>query len=236
MGKKGTRGRGVIAIALFQQAKALERWAAAQERIAASNERLRDQAEQALELQRRDVTMRTEELPVFRERMVELDELLTTLRTAIESPVPVFKPASPSRDLFTTTYLQADRGALFFGAGGAIKPHVIQARKSARILAIVSMLPFVVETDRGPMTGVAGDYIVTNHPDDDPGSDLWTISAERFESTYRVVSPICGQSMPIAIDWPLNIQDVASRLVCTERPGHTTEHLYRYHEAPDADA
>ncbi len=58
-------------------------------------------------------------------------------------------------------------------------------RKKARVLAIRMDTPFVVETDRGPMKGAAGDWLVTNHPDDDPGSDLWSISAERMAATYE---------------------------------------------------
>ena len=40
------------------------------------------------------------------------------------------------------------------------------------------------------MVGHAGDYLVTNHPDDDSGSDLWTISRERLEATYELVDTI----------------------------------------------
>jgi hypothetical protein len=58
-------------------------------------------------------------------------------------------------------------------------------RKKSRVLAIQMHEPFVVETDRGLMKGVAGDWLVTNHPDDDPGSDLWSISAERMAATYE---------------------------------------------------
>ncbi len=58
-------------------------------------------------------------------------------------------------------------------------------RKKARVLAIRMDAPFVVETDRGLMKGAAGDWLVTNHPDDDPGSDLWSISAERMAATYE---------------------------------------------------
>ncbi len=58
-------------------------------------------------------------------------------------------------------------------------------RKTARILAFQSPVPFTVETDRGIMRGEAGDWLVTNHPDDDPGSDLWSISDERMRSTYE---------------------------------------------------
>ena len=61
-------------------------------------------------------------------------------------------------------------------------------RKTARILGMLMTEDFEVETDRGIMQGHAGDWLVTNHPDDDPGSDLWTVSAERVESTF---SP-CG--------------------------------------------
>jgi hypothetical protein len=58
-------------------------------------------------------------------------------------------------------------------------------RKKARILAIRMTEPFTVQTDRGPMTGVPGDWLVTNHPDDDPGSDMWSISDERMRNTYE---------------------------------------------------
>ena len=59
--------------------------------------------------------------------------------------------------------------------------------KRARILAVQQTKAFVVWTDRGPQTGKPGDWLVTNHPDDDPGSDLWSISAERMEATYEHV-------------------------------------------------
>jgi hypothetical protein len=64
---------------------------------------------------------------------------------------------------------------------------VVELAKSARILAVEMHENFTIETDRGVMTGVPGDYVVTNHPDDDPGSDMWSISAERMANTYRVV-------------------------------------------------
>lgn len=60
-------------------------------------------------------------------------------------------------------------------------------RKTARIVAVKMFSPFVVNTDRGPMRGQKGDWLVTNHPDDDPGSDLWTISDERMQATYEEV-------------------------------------------------
>lgn len=85
--------------------------------------------------------------------------------------------SEPSTALFT----QASR-PLFLISG-----NLVVARKSARILAKRMDYPFVVETDRGPMRAEAGDWLVTNHPEDDAGSDLWSISDERFRSTYEVV-------------------------------------------------
>jgi hypothetical protein len=81
-------------------------------------------------------------------------------------------------------FKQTDREMLFSEFSNEV---VSSYRKTARILAIQQDEPFTVETDRGLMTGVAGDWLVTNHPDDDPGSDLWTISAERMASTYEPV-------------------------------------------------
>ena len=60
-------------------------------------------------------------------------------------------------------------------------------RKKARIIAFQMTEPFTVETDRGVMVGQSGDWLVTNDPRDDPGSDLWTISAERMANTYEMV-------------------------------------------------
>jgi len=75
-------------------------------------------------------------------------------------------------------YKQGDRSALL------ADPTATAWKKTARILAVQQDKPFIVYTDRGPMTGAAGDWLVTNHPDDDPGSDLWTVSDERMRSTY----------------------------------------------------
>lgn len=62
-------------------------------------------------------------------------------------------------------------------------------RKRARIVAMRLPYRFRVETDRGWMDGAAGDWLVTNHPDDDPGSDLWSISDARMRATYQPVEP-----------------------------------------------
>ena len=75
-------------------------------------------------------------------------------------------------------YTQDDRDALLRDTNATTH------RKTARILAVQQDAPFMVHTDRGPMSGMPGDYLVTNHPDDDAGSDLWTISAERMANTY----------------------------------------------------
>ena len=58
-------------------------------------------------------------------------------------------------------------------------------RKRARVLAVQIVAPFIVETERGWMHGAAGDYLITNHPDDDESSDIWPVSRERFERTYE---------------------------------------------------
>lgn len=60
-------------------------------------------------------------------------------------------------------------------------------RKTARILAIPMDKPFSVRTEHGVMRGEAGDWLATNHPDDDPGSDLWLISNARMKATYQEV-------------------------------------------------
>lgn len=76
------------------------------------------------------------------------------------------------------TITQADRATILDS------PWQMIARKRARIVAIKMRTAFVVETDRGDMEGAAGDWLVTNHPDDDPGSDIWSISDERMRNTY----------------------------------------------------
>lgn len=98
---------------------------------------------------------------------------------------PVVGP-SPEALRAAAHITQADRDDLV-KAHYAGAPDVLVARKSSRILATRMEKPFVVETDRGPMTGVPGDWLVTNHPDDDAGSDLWSISDERFKATYEVL-------------------------------------------------
>lgn len=80
-----------------------------------------------------------------------------------------------------THYRQADREALLVRYPDA-RPY----RKRSRILARRIFEDFTVETDRGVMQGRAGDWLVTNHPDDDAESDLWSISDERMCSTYEL--------------------------------------------------
>lgn len=77
-----------------------------------------------------------------------------------------------------THFTQADRQKLIDD------PEAQALTKRSRILAIQLLEPFTVETDRGVMTGDVGDWLVTNHPDDDATSDLWSISDERMKATY----------------------------------------------------
>lgn len=80
-----------------------------------------------------------------------------------------------------THVTQADRAVILQAPGARAY------RKTARIVAIRMRAPFTVDTDRGLMEGRPGDFLVTNHPDDDPGSDIWTISRERMLQTYDEV-------------------------------------------------
>ena len=61
-------------------------------------------------------------------------------------------------------------------------------RKRARLIALRMEAPFEVETDQGLISGKAGDWLAMNHPDDDPGSDVWVVSAERMAATYEPVA------------------------------------------------
>lgn len=92
------------------------------------------------------------------------------------------RPLSAGNDS-PVRYTQADRDriiddVLHHGFGGIFRKH-------SRIVAVQENEPFEVETDRGVMRGAAGDWIVTNHPEDDDGSDVWSISNDRMESTYH---------------------------------------------------
>lgn len=73
-----------------------------------------------------------------------------------------------------------DREALIANA-------TITARKTARIVGIVSPGKAVILTDRGPVRVEPGDIIATNHPHDDDTSDVWPISRERYDATYAAV-------------------------------------------------
>jgi hypothetical protein len=75
-------------------------------------------------------------------------------------------------------YTQRDREVLFTSTDART------FTKRSRIVAEQQTTDFTVETDRGVMEGKAGDWLVTNHPDDDPESDLWSISDERMRNTY----------------------------------------------------
>lgn len=87
-------------------------------------------------------------------------------------------------------YTQADRDLIIKAvADGQVRTGTF--RKKSRIIAAQvgaadgSGSDWTVETDRGVMEAKSGDWLVTNHPDDDPGSDIWSISDERMRSTYE---------------------------------------------------
>lgn len=80
----------------------------------------------------------------------------------------------------TLHFNQASRDPLVDGDLG----HAIVIHKKARAVAVRIGEPFDVETSQGTMKGNAGDWLVTNHPDDDPGSDVWVVSRERMDATY----------------------------------------------------
>jgi hypothetical protein len=89
------------------------------------------------------------------------------------------------------TYEQADRVTL--RTNPAARTYV----KRARIIAIQQVHPFKVHTDRGIMTGEPGDWLVTNHPDDDPDSDVWSISDERMQGTYVLATDDVPRTVPL---------------------------------------
>lgn len=85
-------------------------------------------------------------------------------------------------------YTAADRDDLIEDALSSLNdPAAIVAQKTARVIARTILAPFVVDTEHGQMLANAGDYLVTNHPDDDPSSDVWPVSAERFSRSYKEV-------------------------------------------------
>lgn len=84
----------------------------------------------------------------------------------------------------TPTYTSADRAAIIGNRRAVV------AMKAARLVAVRQIDPFVVETAQGTMRGEAGDFLATNHPSDDPGSDVWPVSAERFHATYVPADPV----------------------------------------------
>lgn len=68
----------------------------------------------------------------------------------------------------------------------------IVVRKRARVRAFQVQTHGRIETDRGWLEYAPGDYLAMNHEDDDPGSDAWPVSRERFEATYGSL----GEELP----------------------------------------
>jgi hypothetical protein len=87
--------------------------------------------------------------------------------------------------------------------------------KKARIVAVTVPYPFIVHTDRGPMQGHAGDWLVANHPADDPRSDIWTISDERMQATYILIDQQTGRPGLHSFTTTELVREVIERL----RPG-----------------
>lgn len=86
-------------------------------------------------------------------------------------------------------------------------------KKRARVIAIQVQEDFVVETEHGVMSAHAGDWLVTNHPDDDPSSDVWPVSHERFTESY----------VPAREDKPAVIQRIRDELGVHPDTGEPTE-------------
>jgi hypothetical protein len=57
----------------------------------------------------------------------------------------------------------------------------------AGVLAACVGHPFSVETERGPLTGKSGDYLLKDHKDADTAypQKLWIVDRLLFEATYR---------------------------------------------------
>lgn len=66
-------------------------------------------------------------------------------------------------------------------------PRAKVARKRSRTVVVKIDSPFTVDTEHGNVIANAGDYLATNHPDDDPSSDVWPVSAERFNRSYKEI-------------------------------------------------
>lgn len=79
----------------------------------------------------------------------------------------------------TVTFGPASRASL------VEHPDARFVRKKARTVVRQIDSDFVVHTSQGIVFGRAGDWLATNHPDDDPSSDVWPISNERFVQSYE---------------------------------------------------
>lgn len=106
-----------------------------------------------------------------------------TVTAHAHSTLKVTVGAQPVPAVFGQPYRAVLLRELEYGVDG----RAFLMRKVARIIAVRIDRPFLVETDRGPQAGKPGDWIVTNHPDDDSGSDVWSISDERMRATYEAV-------------------------------------------------
>jgi hypothetical protein len=105
-------------------------------------------------------------------------------------PVPAIRRFTQADRLgvFGAALDEAHRPSAASGYPEPDRSAVVVARKTARVLAIRLPYAFEVATDRGLMVAEKGDWLVTNHPDDDYHSDLWAISNDRWQGTYELVN------------------------------------------------
>lgn len=150
-------------------------------RVAEGLDRLADAEEHRNVLLGEEIAARREDRSVFTNAATQFRRLTTDPSPEqLSRDVAAAGAAARARLAQRAAFLQSDRQYVIEAADGTY-------RKRSRIVAIRMIGPFTVQTDRGLMEGSAGDWLVTNHPDDDPGSDVWSISDERMRSTYEPI-------------------------------------------------
>lgn len=101
------------------------------------------------------------------ERMDQQGDVMAAIKATIEQGDTLF-------------FRQRDRNAKLIES-----PESSVYRKRARVIARRIERPFAVETAHGILHAESGDWLATNHDDDDPSSDIWPISDERMRATYE---------------------------------------------------
>lgn len=108
---------------------------------------------------------------------------MTSSHGSADEPIGVDQPVPGVGRRRFTEAIRQELATLAIGTFPGVEGGVF--RKRARLCAVRQDEAFEVETENGVMTGRAGDWLATNHPDDDLTSDVWVISAERFAATYE---------------------------------------------------